>query len=106
MPSPLKDELFELVAAIPRGKVASYGALGRSLPNPVPAIMVGRWMAQAPDNLPWWRVVGSDGSLPLAKHNPALALIQEEKLLSEGVMMEDHTVKGKDHFFVPFPIGF
>lgn len=106
MPHSLKDELYELVCSIPPGCVTSYGALGRALPNRVPAIMVGRWMAQAPQNVPWWRVIGADGHLPLAKSNPDQALIQEKALQSEGVQVENHRVNLAQHFFDLFPPQF
>lgn len=79
------DELWDLVRAIPAGKCASYGDLGRMLHNPASGFMVGRWMAQAPPDLPWWRVVAKDGRLPIHKRDPRLAEEQRLKLEREGV---------------------
>lgn len=81
------DELWDLVRAIPRGKVASYGEVGRNLSNPASGYLVGRWMAVAPEGIPWWRVVGKDGDLRTAKRDPHLASIQAERLGRERVLM-------------------
>ena len=40
--------LWGVVRSIPSGSVASYGAVGRALPNPATGYMVGRWMAACP----------------------------------------------------------
>ncbi len=78
-------DLYRLVAEIPEGKVCSYGQLGRALQNPVSGLLVGRWMSNCPPDLPWWRVVGSDGKLPVWKKDSALGAIQHDRLAEEGV---------------------
>jgi len=37
------------------------------------------------DDIPWWRVVGSDGSLCIHKRDPMLAQLQQSLLQQEGV---------------------
>jgi len=37
------------------------------------------------DDIPWWRVVGSDGSLRIHKRDPMLAQLQKSLLQQEGV---------------------
>lgn len=44
----------------------------------VTARMVGRIMATAQREVPWWRVVGHDGRLPPGLTDPALARLREE----------------------------
>jgi methylated-DNA-protein-cysteine methyltransferase-like protein len=78
------EDLWNIVRSIPSGKVMSYGEVGALLPNPTNGRMVGRWMAQAPDGVPWWRVVAKDGRLPIAKRGPGFASEQEERLQNEG----------------------
>jgi len=74
-----------LVRQIPRGKVMSYGQVAACCP-PLTARQVGRIMAGAlDDDIPWWRVVGSDGSLRIHKRDPMLAQLQKAYLQSEGV---------------------
>jgi methylated-DNA-protein-cysteine methyltransferase related protein len=86
------DELWTIVRSIPAGRAMSYGEVGRALKNPASGYLVGRWMAQCPDDVPWWRVVAKDGRLPLAKRSPELALDQERRLLAEDVQIEDGRV--------------
>ena len=91
--SQILEELWSLVASIPRGKVASYGEVGRALSTPSSGYMVGRWMAQAPGGLPWWRVVGKGGEMRTAQRDPQLAEIQRQYLLEEGVGLVDDRVE-------------
>jgi len=86
------DELWDIVRRIPSGTVASYGAVGRALSNPSSGYMVGRWMAQCPADVPWWRVVGKDGHLPVNKRSPDLARTQRDFLAEEGVPLDGHRV--------------
>jgi methylated-DNA-protein-cysteine methyltransferase-like protein len=79
------QELEALVHSIPEGTVASYGQLGRALSRPVSGLLVGRWMAQVSSTVPWWRVVASDGSLPVGKRDPRLGQEQRARLEAEGV---------------------
>ncbi|MFN3690282.1 MAG: MGMT family protein, partial [Fimbriimonadales bacterium] len=73
------------VRQIPRGPVMSYGQIAAWCP-PLTARQVGRILAASlEDDIPWWRVVGSDGSLRIHKRDPMLAQLQKAHLLSEGV---------------------
>jgi methylated-DNA-protein-cysteine methyltransferase-like protein len=77
--------VYALVRQIPRGKVMSYGQVAHACP-PLTARQVGRLMARAlEDDIPWWRVVGSDGSLRIRKRDPMLAQLQKAYLQQEGV---------------------
>ncbi len=85
---PLNDRLrglWEVVASVPHGRVASYGDVGRELSPPVSGYLVGKWMAMAPPTVPWWRIVARDGALALAKRSPLLADEQRRRLEAEGV---------------------
>ena len=79
------NDLYRLVTSIPAGRVCSYGQVGRALQNPVSGLLVGRWMSNCPPDLPWWRVVAADGTLPVWKKDPTLAVIQHDRLAEEGV---------------------
>ena len=81
----LREELLDLVRAIPRGRVTNYGALGRALSRPVSGVVVGRWLRATPEDVPWWRVVGKDGRLPIQKRDPGLESLQASRLREEGV---------------------
>jgi len=76
-----------LVKKIPPGRVASYGALGRSLERPVSGFLVGRAMRRCPEGVPWWRVVGRNGGILVDKIDPRLGSEQRQRLVKEGVKM-------------------
>jgi methylated-DNA-protein-cysteine methyltransferase related protein len=97
----MKEDLWRLIHSIPRGKVTSYGELGRALKNPTSGYMVGRWMAQCPAGLPWWRVVGKNGDMRTASLDPRLAEEQRQHLRKEGVQIVDDAVDMKSHFHSP-----
>lgn len=81
----LRQELLDRVRAIPHGRVTNYGALGASLSRPVSGVVVGRWLNSIPEDVPWWRVVGRDGRLPIWKKDPSLEDLQFARLEEEGV---------------------
>lgn len=49
-------------------------------------------MAQCPADVPWWRVVGGNGDLLIAKRDPNMALEQRRRLESEGCLLVDNVV--------------
>jgi methylated-DNA-protein-cysteine methyltransferase-like protein len=95
------DDLWILVKKIPRGRVASYGALGRALDRPVSGFLVGRAMARCQDDVPWWRVVAKDGRLPVDKRDPELAQLQIRHLRQEKTEMADETTVAPSAFVEP-----
>lgn len=89
--------VYEAARQIPPGKVASYGQLADMAG--VTARMSGRALWAVPDGVPWWRVVGSDGSLRIGKRDPALAKIQRERLEIEGVKVSE-SGRVENRFFI------
>lgn len=79
------EAVWEVVRSIPSGKVMSYGDVGRLLPTPASGWQVGRWMASAPEGVPWWRVVAKNGARPIARRASSLAKEQVQRLEDEGV---------------------
>ena len=63
------------VRAIPEGFVRSYGDLDPEAPRFAGAVLAS---SDDPD-LPWWRVVRADGSLPKGER-------QKKLLLAEGIV--------------------
>lgn len=61
--NPFFEQVYKVVEQIPSGKVASYGQIARLLGRPRAAREVGWAMRCCPEQLPWQRVVMSDGSV-------------------------------------------
>lgn len=78
--------IYAAIAAIPAGRVASYGAIAARAGMPRRARMVGRALRETPDGweLPWHRVLRADGRIAFA---PGSAGFREQRrrLLAEGV---------------------
>ncbi|MDR0324607.1 MAG: MGMT family protein [Oscillospiraceae bacterium] len=79
--NPFFGQVYEIVAQIPHGKVASYGQIARMLGQPRAARQVGYAMRCCPDNLPWQRVVMADGSITGGAHAEMRRILLE----GEGV---------------------
>ena len=75
--------IYRIVRAIPAGRVMSYGQVGRLCG--CPARTVGWALASSPDDVPWQRVTGADGTLRVAKRSPEHGAIQKAILTREGV---------------------
>jgi methylated-DNA-protein-cysteine methyltransferase related protein len=67
------DQIIAAVRAIPAGFVQTYGDLSPGAPR-----LAGRAMHDCHEDVPWWRVVRADGSLPLGE-------VQRARLDAEGV---------------------
>ena len=61
VPDDFDAEVYDVVAQIPAGRVATYGQIARLIGMPGYARRVGRAMAQAPAGLPCHRVVNAAG---------------------------------------------
>ena len=81
----IRRQILQLAREIPPGRVISYGALGKRSEPPVSGYICGRIMALTMQDVPWWRVVGKDGHLPIGKRGPEMATRQRELLSEEGV---------------------
>ena len=74
-----------MVMQIPHGKVVSYGQIAALLGKPGGARTVGWALSACPEELPWHRVVKSDGSITGGAH----AALRRELLVEEGVEFLD-----------------
>ena len=79
--APFFVRVYEIVRAIPRGHVVSYGQIAYMLGAPRAARQVGWAMRRCPDDLPWQRVVMSDGTIA----GGGYAELRRTKLEAEGV---------------------
>ena len=101
--SPPKREEFNrkvwaLVRQIPEGKVCTYGQIATFLPTP-PGMdpksylafaprWVGGAMANCPQDVPWQRVINSQGKVSLRPGGGGTH--QRELLEAEGVVFDEH----------------
>lgn len=92
------EQVWTLVRQIPVGCVMSYGQIAQALPVPdgsnpesyrrLGPRWVGRAMRHCPDDVPWWRVINSQGKISLPVDSTA-ATRQRERLLQEGVQFDE-----------------
>lgn len=57
------QQVYAIVAQIPKGQALSYGQIAQMLGRPRAARMVGWAMRCCPEGLPWHRVIKADGSI-------------------------------------------
>ena len=84
-----------LIRNLPRGKVASYGAIAKAAGWPGAARQVVR-ILRAVDGLPWHRVVGAGGAIKLPGEGGAE---QRFRLRMEGVAFRGSRVDMRRHEF-------
>ncbi len=92
--SSLKEEIWQWVASIPAGRVATYGQLARLAGLPNHARYVGTTLKNLPKGttLPWFRVLKSNGELAFPAASPAWK--KQKKLLEvEGILMQGMKVQ-------------
>lgn len=88
---PELKEIYAVVAAIPRGKVATYGEVAELAGKPFGHRVVARAMRTCPAGLPWQRVVGRHDArrARIAIGDPDHAAAQRKRLMAEGVVFDD-----------------
>lgn len=82
------EDIYEIVAQIPYGKVMSYGQISKMLNGRISAQLVGWAMRKAPPELPAHRVIFADGSLCYEEVFGGKD-IQKTMLESEGVVFKE-----------------
>jgi methylated-DNA-protein-cysteine methyltransferase-like protein len=81
------QSVYDFVRAVPPGKVVTYGQVAGMLEDvSLTARQVGAAMRSVPEGVPWQRVVGAGGLLPIAKVSLELKSRQRELLEQEGVV--------------------
>jgi|DewCreStandDraft_4_1066084.scaffolds.fasta_scaffold154810_2 methylated-DNA-protein-cysteine methyltransferase-like protein len=81
--------VYAVVRSIPSGRVATYGQVAELVEEyTVSARAVGQIMAFCPPDVPWHRVVGARGTLPIHRRDPGMAREQRRRLEAEGVEFE------------------
>ena len=80
----LAQEIVAVIAALGPGEVVCYGDVAHDAGHPGAARAVGALLSTTDVDLPWWRVVRSDGRIVTA--NPDR---QADRLRKEGVTIVD-----------------
>ncbi|MCC7328629.1 MAG: MGMT family protein [Gammaproteobacteria bacterium] len=86
-----RRRIHAAVAAIPPGAVASYGQVAAQAGLPRGARLVGRVLADCPQDLPWHRVLTAAGRIALPPGS-ASAREQLRRLRAEGVEVRNGRV--------------
>lgn len=97
-----KERIFQLLHAIPAGKVTSYGRLAALAGHSGRARMVGTILKQLPrdSRLPWYRVLTASGKLAFPAGSDAF-MRQKDLLESEGVVFVADRVPLKPFLWTP-----
>jgi len=85
MNQPFFARVYALVAAIPPGRVMTYGDIALYLGWPGGGRTVGWAMRQCSEGLPWHRVVNGRGALSTGARLPDGRPLQQALLEEEGV---------------------
>jgi len=89
------DRILAAVRALPRGQVAGYGEIARRAGLPGRARLVARLLSGNDDpDLPWHRVLRSDGRIAFPADHPQFAE-QQQRLRAEGVDVRQGRVHGQ-----------
>lgn len=90
MQSDSYERLYTALAAIPAGRVVTYGQLAALAGRPGGARWAGRVLSQLPKDtqLPWFRVINAQGRLSFPVGSAA-ALSQQGLLVREGIEFSD-----------------
>jgi len=100
------EAVYAFVRAVPVGKVVTYGQVAEMVEGvSLTPREVGQIMNVSPPDVPWQRVVGAGGHLPIGKRSPHLKMQQRRLLEEEGVAflpndcvdMAHHQWQGSDN---------
>jgi methylated-DNA-protein-cysteine methyltransferase-like protein len=83
-------KIYNTVARIPRGKVATYGQIAVLSGLGSQARLVGYALNKIPKNsdLPWHRVVNKEGMISYSPHRKEYKQLQRDLLEAEGVIFD------------------
>jgi len=99
----LAQMILNVIVQIPKSKVASYGQIASLAGLPKHARLVGKVLGQLPSDhdVPWYRVINSQGRISLNKLDEKGMCVQTAKLLEEGVVVINGKVNLKQFQWKP-----
>lgn len=85
------QKVIQVVQAIPRGKVVSYGQVAVYMGVPRAAQQVGWTLHSLNENvsLPWWRVINNAGRISIRGNKHSDKVLQKKLLEQEGVAVNE-----------------
>src|SRR5690349_17096764 len=103
------EQVWQLVRQVPHGKVATYGQIALMIPPPIGVDFdsykafgprwVGGAMAACPDDVPWQRVINSQGKIsPRPGSERQRELLEEEgvEFVKDKIDLKKYGWKGFD----------
>lgn len=96
------EAIWRVIAAIPAGRVSTYGAVAKLAGLPRGARQVARALRNAPASrqLPWFRVIGAGGRIAIPKGTAGYRR-QVGKLRAEGIQVTNGRVRLPDFEWQP-----
>lgn len=93
-----RERVWQIVAAIPQGKVATYGQIAALAGIPSHSRLVGNILRRLPTGtrLPWHRVINAQGRLRCPN-----AALQKSRLEQEGITLIGDRVSLKHYRWQP-----
>ncbi len=93
-----QERVWQIVRAIPKGKVATYGQVAALAGMPAHSRLVGRILSQLPPGtrLPWHRVLNSQGKITNPNKDS-----QRERLQAEGITPVNGRVSLRNYQWQP-----
>ena len=95
--------VYEITTRIPRGQVLGYAQLGALIGKPRHGRQVGNALKKLPleTEIPWWRVIRSDGSIAL-QGDPLRGPLQKQLLHNERISFRNaYTINIQKHRWQP-----
>ncbi|MEM8497865.1 MAG: MGMT family protein [Pseudomonadota bacterium] len=96
-----RERIWQVIASIPPGKVATYGQIAKLADIGNGARQVGRCLRELPSSstLPWFRVINSQGRIALPD-GPSFDR-QAAKLAEDGVTLVNGRISLKEYQWRP-----
>ncbi len=94
----IREQIWQIVNAIPQGRVCTYGQVANLAGMPQQSRLVGRILARLPKGtrLPWHRVINSQGKIS----NPDPER-QKERLEKEGIAFVKGRINLQTYRWIP-----
>jgi len=96
-----REQIFQVIYQIPKGKVATYGQVAELAGLPRAARLVGNTLKGLPKTtrLPWHRVINAAGKISLPEDGNGK--IQKQRLEKEGVVLINGKISLPNYRWTP-----